>query len=227
MCGRFTLIKSAEELEKQFEIDINKEAHQVSYNIAPSQKTLVVTNENPDKGSFFQWGLVPFWAKDPKIGYKMINARSETVFEKPAFKNAIQKRRCIIPSSGFYEWKRKGKEKIPFFISSKTHEVMAFAGLWESWKSKDNNRLHTFTILTTEANEKLSPLHDRMPVLFTEKKEWQQWLQADPLKDTLSSYFRSYPSDDMKLHEVSQAVNSPKNNRKELIEPQENFGTLF
>lgn len=227
MCGRYTIIKSPEELEKEFEIDINKEVFETTYNLAPSQNGLVITNQHKNEGQFFKWGLIPFWAKDEKIGYKMINARSETLTEKSAFKTPLQKRRCVVIADGFYEWKKIGKEKHPSYIYLANKKPFAMAGLWETWSSPAKETIHSFTIITTKANEFMSTLHDRMPVIFDNNSDINLWLDNELSANEHLQLLQQLPSDKMAMHQVSQMVNSPKNNQPLLITPLENLGTLF
>jgi len=227
MCGRYTIIKSPEELENQFEIDVNKEVYQTSFNIAPTQKAPIITNSNPHKASFFNWGLVPNWSKDPKVGYKMINARQETILEKPSFKSAFEKRRCVVLTDGFYEWKKNGKTKIPSFISLKSNKTFALAGLWDKWESPNNETLNTFTIITTSANLFMQTIHHRMPCIFENNQQIKFWLNNDLKPIDHLSVLKPLEKDKMKMHEVSLLVNSVKNTKASLIDPVENFGTLF
>jgi putative SOS response-associated peptidase YedK len=166
-----------------------------------------------------KWGLVPFWAKDEKIGYKMINARSEGIESKPSFRDPFKKRRCLVLSDGFYEWKKfDAKTKVPYFIRLKSGEPFAFAGLWDIW-DKGDEPLETFTIMTTENNELMEPIHNRMPVILHEKDEGL-WLDPE-LKDPekLTPLLKPYPSEEMELYVVSTVVNSPKNDVPDCIEP--------
>jgi len=138
--------------------------YQPRYNIAPSQEIMAVPGTPQKKVGWFRWGLIPSWAKDPKIGYKMINARGETVSEKPSFRDACRKRRCLIPADGFYEWKKEGDGKVPYLIRMKSKAAFLFAGLWEQWQS-DDETIYSATIITTDANDTLKPIHHRMPVI--------------------------------------------------------------
>ena len=171
-----------------------------------------------------RWGLVPSWAKDPKIGNRMINARSETVTEKPSFRTSFKRRRCLIPADGFYEWKREGKAKKPMLITANPGGLFAFAGLWETWKQPDGSWLLTCAIITTSANEFMKSIHDRMPVILPREAE-ASWLDPEE-QDTamLSELLLPYDSDRMEGYEVSTLVNSPRNNFPEVIEP---VATLF
>ncbi len=191
------------------------------YNLAPSQQIAVVREQNGGDRelAFLQWGLVPSWSKDPAIGYKMINARSETVHEKPSFKQAFLTRRCIIPASGFYEWEKVGKEKIPHYIHRRDGEMMSLAGLWERWKSPEGKELETCTILTTAANSLIKKLHDRMPVIL-HSTELDLWLnrETDDI-NRLTELFHPYLSDQLEEYVVTKAVNSPSHDFSECIIP--------
>ncbi len=191
------------------------------YNIAPSQQTAVIRQQNGGDRELtsLQWGLIPSWSKDPAIGYKMINARSETVHEKPSFKQAFHARRCIIPASGFYEWQKAGKEKIPHYIQLRDGDIMSLAGLWERWKSPEGKELETCTILTTAANSLVKKLHDRMPVIL-HRAEFEIWLDRD-IDDVsrLTELFHPYPSDQLEEYVVTKDVNSPTNDSPACIIP--------
>jgi putative SOS response-associated peptidase YedK len=218
VCGRFSLTVSEEILRQYFPFKLPKKVLP-RYNIAPSQEVLaVVSDDGKMTGKMLKWGLVPYWANDPKIGFKMINARAETVDEKASFKHAFKKRRCLILADGFYEWKKEGDKKIPYRFTLKNEQPFAFAGLWEKW-DKHGGPMYTCTIITTKANELVEAIHDRMPVILP--KEWEKvWL--DPaIEDAeyLKSLLRPYPSEEMKMYEVSTIVNSPKNDVSDCIKP--------
>ena len=166
-----------------------------------------------------RWGLVPHWAKDPKIGYKMINAKSETLAAKPSFRTAYRKRRCLILANGFFEWKKEGKEKIPTYIFLKCQEPFAFAGLWESWRAPSGDSVRSCTIITTEPNSFMEPIHNRMPVILPDEAEalWLDPLTEDP--DILSSLLVPFPAESMESYPVSALVNSPKNHGPDCITP--------
>ncbi|MAP39061.1 MAG: hypothetical protein CL879_05510 [Dehalococcoidia bacterium] len=196
-----------------------------SFNIAPTQEVLAVTNDGSEnRPELMRWGLVPSWANDLKIGNRMINARSETLAEKPSFRTAFKRRRCLIPADGFYEWKREGKAKKPMLITANPGGLFAFAGLWETWKQPDDSWLLTCAIITTSANEFMKSIHDRMPVILPRESE-ASWLDPEE-QDTamLSELLLPYDSDRMEAYEVSTLVNSPRNNFPEVIEP---VATLF
>lgn len=220
MCGRFVFEHSPEQLLKLYRLSSVPDLSP-RYNIAPSQQIAVVRQQNGGDRelTFLQWGLIPSWAKDPAIGYKMINARSETVHEKPSFKQAFHARRCIIPASGFYEWEKAGKEKIPHYIHLRDGGIMSLAGLWERWKSPEGKELVTCTILTTAANNLVKKLHDRMPVIL-HRAEFDIWLDRD-IDDVnrLTELFHPYPSDQLEEYVVTKDVNSPNNDSPGCIIP--------
>ncbi|MFA9457447.1 SOS response-associated peptidase [Halalkalibacter sp. AB-rgal2] len=216
MCGRFTLTADKEEIEKYLQVDLFN--YTPRYNIAPSQPVLsIVSNGEQKKAGYLRWGLVPSWAKDPKIGYKMINARGETIHEKPAFKRLFERRRCLIVSDGFYEWQRTEQGKKPYRITV-NEGIFTFAGLWDRWiDEKEDNELTTCTIITTEPNKRISDIHDRMPVIL-HRRDWDSWLDKTTHVTTLKKLLRSYPSEEMDAYEVSTIVNSPKNESVDCIQ---------
>lgn len=223
MCGRFTNRAQPEQIKTEFKVGKkNPDLYQARYNIAPSQLIdAVLAAENGRILSELKWGLVPSWAKDADIGNRMINARAETLAEKPSFRDAFKKRRCLIPASGFYEWRKKGAgAKQPFYFYLPDKEVFGFAGLWEEWLDKESGELlETCTIITTEANDVLKPVHDRMPVIL-KSQNYEQWL--DPKEndtERLQKLLAPYPADEMSAHAVSTSVNIPDTNSPELIEP--------
>ncbi|GLH62255.1 SOS response-associated peptidase [Parageobacillus sp. G301] len=218
MCGRFSLTVGIEQLQSLFGFGYSENIAP-RFNIAPSQQVLTVMEEDGARiGKMMKWGLVPSWANDPKIGWKMINARAETVDEKASFRRAIKRRRCLILADGFYEWKKEGEKKIPYRFTLQNEQPFAFAGLWETW-DKHGETLYTCTIITTKANELVGMIHDRMPVILPQ--EWHDaWL--DPkLEDTdyIKSLLQPYPAEEMKMYEVSTIVNSPKNDVADCIKP--------
>ncbi|MCY4063099.1 MAG: SOS response-associated peptidase [Chloroflexi bacterium] len=221
MCGRYTLTADADSIQLAFNLASVDGYELPRYNIAPSQQLAVITDRDPQALSYMKWGLVPSWAKDPKIGNRMINARSETAAEKPSFRTAFKKRRCLIPADGYYEWQKRGKKKIPTFIQHAERDLFAFAGLWESWKQPDESWLHTCAILTTEANEKLSPIHHRMAVII-EPEDYELWLAPRELvPDEWRPLMLGPRPEQLKFHEVSTAVNSPANDNPTLVLPNE------
>jgi putative SOS response-associated peptidase YedK len=219
MCGRYVLTADGAQLQLAFDLNAAPEPHAPRFNIAPSQPIAVITNDNPHDLTFFKWGLVPSWAKDPGMGNKMINARSETAFEKPAFRAAFKRRRCLIPADGFFEWQKREGGKVPMFIHLDDYSVFAFAGLWEVWYSPDGGELRTATILTTSPNELMSSIHDRMPVIL-EHKDYEQWLSpGDRKAESLMPLMKPFDAGRMAAHAVSTYVNSPANDSPETIEP--------
>jgi putative SOS response-associated peptidase YedK len=222
MCGRYTLHQKAKILVDRFDAQPIKEELRDNYNVAPGQFMPVVVNqEGKTKLELMKWGLVPFWAKDPKIGYKLINARSETLFEKPMWRNVIKKKRCLIPADGFYEWKRVKEDnkevKHPFYIHPKQEDLFSFAGVWESWKDVEGLEWKTYSIITTEPNKEMASVHNRMPVILHREDE-ASWLEPSlDLKEDIEPFLQPYEDGGLKMYEVSSNVNSPKNNNSELI----------
>jgi putative SOS response-associated peptidase YedK len=221
MCGRFTNSAREKDIEKEFKVGrLNKVSFDARYNIAPSQMIDAVLETDAERIlTGLKWGLIPSWAKDDSIGNKMINARSETLAEKPSFKNAFKSRRCIIPASGFYEWAKKGAgAKQPFYFYLKDKDVFGFAGLWEEWTDKESGEVvETCTIITTEANARLEAVHDRMPVIL-KPHDYDQWLdEKEKNTDRLQKLLVPYPADEMASHMVGKAVNSPAYDSAELI----------
>lgn len=218
MCGRFTIILPPEVLAEIFGLS-ELPRIEARYNIAPTQEVVVIRQnaEGLRQLVTMKWGLIPSWAKDPHIGSKMINARCETVHEKPAFRQAIRTRRCLIPASGFYDWTHTEK-KIPFYVSMADGSPMAFAGIWDSWKAPDGSRLESFAILTTNANSLITPIHDRMPVIL-HPAEFDLWLDRDITEpEKLTRLYQPYPSDLLRAWPVSSLVNSPRNDTPACIE---------
>ncbi|MCC5931198.1 MAG: SOS response-associated peptidase [Cyclobacteriaceae bacterium] len=218
MCGRYTLIASAEKIEKTFKLEPGQK-HKPRYNAAPTQLMPVITNTSPNGLSFFYWGLIPSWSHNKSVSPKLINARSETLLEKASFVQAFSRRRCLIPSDGFYEWKVLGKKtKIPYRIGLKDTELFAFAGLWDEFEDEEGEMMHTFTIITTPANEAINSIHDRMPAILG-ADDYSQWLDRQLPEKELIELLRPYPSEKMYMHTVSHMVNSPVNDSPELIKP--------
>ncbi|QJX79907.1 SOS response-associated peptidase [Priestia megaterium] len=220
MCGRFSLATDIAELQEQFDFEFNGEFTFGSrFNIAPSQQVLTIGfNKGKRIGTTMKWGLVPYWADDIKIGYKMINARGESVDEKASFKRSFKSKRCLILADGFYEWKKEGKNKQPFRFVMEDERPFAFAGLWEQW-NKGEEPLYTCTIITTKPNGVTKEVHDRMPVIL-EEDVYDLWLNPQ-MNDTeyLKSLLVPYPADRMKMYPVSTVVNSPKNDLEECLAP--------
>ena len=219
MCGRYTLTADAESIQLAFNLESVDGWLAPRFNIAPSQQVAVISNRDPGKLSFMKWGLTPSWAKDPKIGYRMINARSETAAEKPSFRTAFKRRRCLIPADGYFEWAKQDKKKTPMYITHAERDLCAFAGLWESWKQPDESWLNTCTILTTRANEKIEPIHHRMTVIL-EPEDYELWLAPRELSpDEWQPLMMGPTPDQLQYHEVSTQVNKPVNDNPTVIMP--------
>ncbi|HEY9113420.1 MAG TPA: SOS response-associated peptidase [Bacteroidales bacterium] len=214
MCGRFQLSVKGKQISERFNVEVFDEMYKPTYNSAPSQNLPVITNSEPGQLSLFKWGLIPFWAKDPRIGNKLINTRAETITEKPAFKNALVKRRCLVPANGFYEWRKS--DKTPFRIFLKTTELFAMAGIWETWKDAEGKPINSFSIITTTPNSLMEKLHNRMPVILATENE-AAWLNENDV-DTLKKLLIPFDSDKMDAYPVSTKVNSPANNNEEIIQ---------
>jgi putative SOS response-associated peptidase YedK len=213
MCGRFVQDINPALYMDHYRLS-SAPAMPPRFNIAPSQQVAVVRQDASGAMvlSLLRWGLVPSWAKDINIGYKMINARSETVHEKPSFRQPLKSRRCIVPANGFYEWQPVGKEKVPHYIQRSDKRIMSLAGLWDQWVSPDGEVIESFTILTTDANELLKPIHHRMPVIL-DKHHYPVWLGHENLDP--SKLFRPYPAEFLDEYVVSSDVNSPRNDKRE------------
>jgi putative SOS response-associated peptidase YedK len=222
MCGRFVLVADPAVIQQAFGLESVVD-FAPRYNIAPTQTVPVITNEQPKTLSMFRWGLIPSWSKEEGIGNQLINARAESVAEKPSFRSAFKRRRCLIPASGFYEWQKSehsGKTvKTPMYIHLKDDPVFAMAGLWEVWHNPRGDVYHTFTIITTDANEFMESIHNRMPVIL-HKSDYETWLQPDEVPaDVLRPLLKPFDAERMTAHEVSKAVNRPTVDTAELIQP--------
>lgn len=222
MCGRFTLTVDPAQL-KLF-LDLNDVPADLSarYNIAPTQPVAVITSAIDRKVEIFQWGLIPSWSKDPSIGSRMINARAETIEEKPAFRAPFKRHRCLILADGFFEWKKiiegKKETKQPYYIRLKDDRPFAFAGLWDHWTSPTGDERLTCTIITTTPNELMAEIHDRMPVILDKDSMWD-WIDPDASPIALHALLQSYPANQMKAYPISKLVNRPANDQSEVIAP--------
>ena len=218
MCGRFSLAEDILNLQKHFNFEVTEEITP-RFNIAPGQKILTLLSDGKkQRAGTMKWGLVPFWAKDEKIGYKMINARAERIDEKPSFRHAFKRRRCLIVADGFYEWQKTENGKQPYRFIMKDKKPFAFAGLWETWR-KEENPLYTCTIITTKPNAVAEDIHNRMPVIL-HQDDYDVWL--DPANDDiehLKSLLTPYPAEQMDKYKVSDLVNSPRNDLAEVLSP--------
>jgi putative SOS response-associated peptidase YedK len=221
MCGRFTLFEPDKVLSREFGVS-GAPPLSPRYNIAPSQSVAAVRPVPEGSGrelALLRWGLIPSWSKDPAIGNRLINARAETAREKPSFRNAFKRRRCLIPANGFYEWQRLERGKRPYFVRMRDERVFAFAGLWDRWESPDEGAVETCTILTISANAVLAPIHDRMPVILP-PGEYDRWLDPslkDP--DSLTPLLVPFPPEKMLAYPVSPRVNAPSADDKGCIAP--------
>lgn len=225
MCGRFSLATSKEKLQQQLPFVEATETLRVSYNIAPTQHAYAVTNEQPERLQYITWGLVPHWSKDGKKTGRLINARLEGIETKPSFRIPVRKRRCLVPADSFYEWRREGTQKIPYRIFLKSGDLMIFAGIWDVWYSGDYG-LKTFSIVTSDANEEVSHIHNRMPLILTSLEAQKKWLEADDLDEILS--LMETPADGiLNKYRVSDQVNSVVNNAPELHYEVPEPPTLF
>lgn len=215
MCGRYTLTVPVDRLAEAFDLDEVRADLSANFNVAPTQEVATVLAESGNRRlETLRWGLVPSWADDPGIGARMINARSETAPEKPSFRSAFKRRRCLIPADGFYEWKREPGGKQPFYIRMKDGSPFAFAGLWEEWRDE----LRTCAILTTSPNGIMEDIHNRMPVILP-AAHYEAWLDPEAEKEELASLLVPYEGDDLEAYPVSRFVNSPRNNDERCVEP--------
>ena len=218
MCGRYTLRTPVDTLVQQFEIDEHPSSITPSYNIAPTQRVAAVIAENGKrKLEMLHWGLIPSWAKDPEVGNKMINARAETVAEKPSYRKAFKERRCLILTDGFYEWQKTDSGKQPYYIRMEDDSPFAFAGLWESWQN--GHEIRSCTIITTSPNEVAAQVHNRMPVIL-HPEDYEMWLDPDfDEREPLTTLLKPFPAEAMEAYPVSRKVNRPANNDPGVIEP--------
>jgi putative SOS response-associated peptidase YedK len=248
MCGRYAATKDPAKLIEEFDaIDLTEGHARADHNLAPTKNVVTVVQRHPrdEDGEVLEdepaerslrmmkWGLVPFWAKDPSVGSRMINTRAETAAEKPAFRRALVSRRCLVPADGWYEWRRTGKEKEPFYMTAPDDSSIAFGGIWESWRPKDGSSdeqpLITFSIITTDAAGQLTDVHHRMP-LIVPRSHWDGWL--DPDREDVKDLLVPTPDDivdSLELRPISTLVNNVRNNGPELLERVEpaHEGALF
>lgn len=221
MCGRYNLYATSAEIQAFFDLFRDSELNWAPrYNIAPTQSVLAVRQTDSHRIAVpMRWGLIPFWARDTKLAASMINARAETLAERPAFRAAFQRRRCLIPANGFYEWKKgSGKTKQPFHIHQQDHQILAFAGLWERW-DKGSQPVESCTIITTSANDLMQPLHDRMPVILP-SSQWAAWLDPEVPASAVSDFLIPSTFADLQAVAISTLVNHVKNETIECMRPQ-------
>ena len=221
MCGRFALAAPKAELVTHFQLDDfegDGDDFPARYNIPPGTDIAVIRLSPDGKRVLhrLRWGLIPFWSKDPSIGAKLNNARGESVHERPSFRNAFAKRRCLIPASGFYEWKTEEKTRQPYYFSSKNSRPLALAGLWESWKAPDGAIVRTVCIITSAANELMAPVHDRMPVIIG-AADWSRWLDAPA--EAIADLIRPYAGTDLQAWPIDRRVSRTAEDGANLIAP--------
>jgi putative SOS response-associated peptidase YedK len=223
MCGRFTAKFEFSDIRVHWNPDRDLPKYTPRFNIAPEQISptipVIVRNRGANECRLMHWGLIPHWAADPSIGNRMINARAETLTELPSFKPLVDRRRCIIPTDGFYEWRKEGKRKVPMWVHLKTKEPFALAGLWDVWRKTDGGKVESFTIITTEPNELIQPIHNRMPVILRQEDE-EQWLDVSRTAFVkVRLLLKPIPASLMDAHDVSPIVNSAKYDGPECIQP--------
>jgi len=219
MCGRFVRSSPIEKIITEFRVKKTLDQTGPSYNIAPAQDILIINHEGEKQLIACTWGFIPSWAKDPSIGHKTINARAETVAEKPMFRSAFRKHRCLVIADGFYEWEKKEKKKVPFYIRLRTAKPFGFGGLYSHWTSPEGKTVCTCTIITTTANALIEAIHDRMPVIIPKDKE-DLWLDPEMKDDDiLLDLLKPYPAELMEMYEVSTNVNIPAFRSHEAITP--------
>jgi putative SOS response-associated peptidase YedK len=221
MCGRFALTVDPDELQEAYPDYAIPAQAAPRFNIAPTQPIMAVPNDGSQKADFFVWGLIPSWARDPSIGSRMINARAETLAEKPAFRAAYKYRRCLILANAFFEWQPQtgSKSKLPHLIRLKSGEPFAFAGLWERWGAPDGSEVRSAAIITTSPNPLMAGIHNRMPVILA-RYAYAQWLDPAPAEPaSLQGLLVAYPESEMEAFPISTLVNSPSNDRPDVILP--------
>ena len=221
MCGRSSLTKTEKELEERFNStfyseDLERYNPLPNFNVAPTHIMPVISDQDPGHFKPMRWGLIPYWAKDIKVGYKMINARIESVNQKPAFKQALHKRRCLVPFDGFYEWKKLSNGKQAYRIITTNTEIFTVAGLWENWKSMDGEWIQSFTLLTHEPNDLMKTIHDRMPAILLPEEE-RTWIDPELSTEEALSIVKPYPSELMRAYKVSNRVGKVSENDADLI----------
>lgn len=216
MCGRFSIYSDKETLESRFNLPVTDE-YKSHYNVTPGQQLPLILNERDDVIVLGKWGLKPKWQLD-KPGNGLINARADGLKTKPSFKNLFNNKHCLVIANGFFEWKKEGNQKIPYYIKLKNNELFTFAGLWDLYKDKDGNVRPMFTIITTEPNKLVAEIHNRMPVILPRDKELK-WLETKILPPKLNELLKPYPENEMEVIEVSKKVNSPLNDIVDIIKP--------
>lgn len=214
MCGRFSL-ELDDTFYPRYEVDTLLEISP-NYNVAPSSIIPVIVKNSPKKIIKMKWGYLPSWSKEYDSKYSVINTRVETIQSKPYFKESFTKYRCLIPATGFYEWRKDPTEKIPFYIHLKNSKYFSFAGIYSIWKDVSGKEFYTCSIITTKPNKLMIPIHDRMPVILS-KEEEEIWIDKQTDLNVLKSLLDQYPSNEMEAYQISKDVNSPKNNYRKLL----------
>ena len=218
MCGRYGYTAAPNDMTQRFNVQPVIEGLQLRFNVAPSQTMPVVVRHSPNHVEFMRWGLIPRWAKEPNSGLRTINARAETVAEKRTYRRPLQSQRCLVPASGFYEWRQSEGGKVPHWIYLPDEPLFAFAGLWDTWTSPAGDEVQSYTIITCEANAFMARIHSRMPVILTREAE-DEWLDPDSVEpERLLPLLRPYPGG-MAAYPVSRAVNNPRNDSRDLLRP--------
>jgi putative SOS response-associated peptidase YedK len=218
MCGRYGMTATPHDMTQRFGVAPVLAGLQLRFNVAPTQSMPVVVRQSPNRIELMRWGLIPRWAKEPSTGLRTINARAETVAEKQTYRRPLQFQRCLVPATGFYEWQRTADGKVPHWIYLPDEPLFAFAGLWERWTAPDGDEVHSYTIMTCEANGFMAPIHNRMPVILTREAE-DLWLDPDVVEpERLLPLLRPYPGK-MAAYPVSRAVNNPRNDDPGLLRP--------
>ena len=216
MCGRYTLTIDIKTIAEKFGVPASLETSP-RYNVAPTQEVVTIMRNGTSHLALLRWGLIPSWAKDESIGSRMINARAESLAEKASFKGLLRSKRCLVIADGFYEWRQENGFKTPMYITLKNGEPFAFAGLWDQWKSPDGQQVRSCTIITTEPNDVLAPIHNRMPAILL-PGAYEDWLNPDMRDEqALSHWLAPYPAEEMTARAVSRQVNDPKREGPELI----------
>jgi putative SOS response-associated peptidase YedK len=215
MCGRYSFTHTKEKFSKRFDINISN--WKPRYNVAPQQTVPVITDANPTEASFFRWGLIPSWSLEENTGANLFNARTETIFTKAPFKHAIRAQRCLIPADGYFEWKREGKNRIPFRFMLASDEAFAFAGIWESWERKDGEIINTCAIITTTANTVVSEIHDRMPAILPKELE-RSWLKKDLKDHEITDMIKACDSNKITYYKAHKSVNDAGHDSLECIQ---------
>jgi putative SOS response-associated peptidase YedK len=222
MCGRITATFEFSDIRVRWNLDSDLPKYTPRFNVAPETSPnipVIVRHKGSNECRLMHWGLIPHWAADPSIGNRMINARAKTLTELPSFKLLVDRRRCIIPADGFYEWRKEGKRKVPMWVYLRNRQPFGLAGLWDVWRKPDGKRVESFTIITTEPNELVRPIHNRMPVILRPEDE-EQWLDVSRTSFAKAqSLLKPYPEELMDAHDVSPIVNSAKYDGPECIQP--------